>query len=197
MKTSLMLLSVALWTACAAPALDVPSTDDQIASAILAAPEEYRAKAGVLGYDAQGKQVTLREAENDLICSADNPKREGFSVSCEHWELARYRARRSELRSQGLSGEEPRAALRKEIEDGKLPWTRAPRMRYRLHGTGFDTVSGQVTDPHPRWQIFVPYATPESTGLSTESAWDTPWLMYAGTPLAHIMISPHPRNKQR
>jgi hypothetical protein len=37
--------------------------------------------------------------------------------------------------------------------------------------------------------VYVPYATPESTGLSTTPG-TAPWLMYPGTPGAHIMISP-------
>ena len=45
--------------------------EDQIASAILAAPEDRRGGAGVLGYSTDGKLVTLRQADNDLICLAD------------------------------------------------------------------------------------------------------------------------------
>jgi hypothetical protein len=57
-----------------APAQTAPKTpaspEEQIASAVLAAPEERRAEAAVLGYDAQGKLVTLRKGTNDLICLA-------------------------------------------------------------------------------------------------------------------------------
>ena len=116
MKISLMLLSVVLLAAGGARALDVPSAAEQIASAILAAPEEFRAKAGVRGYDAQGERVTLREGGNDLICRADNPKSEGFSVNCRHRDVEAYFARARELRTQGLRDKERQAALRKEID---------------------------------------------------------------------------------
>ena len=36
--------------------------------------------------------------------------------------------------------------------------------------------------------VYVPNATTESTGLSTEVDHYRPWLMWAGTPLAHIML---------
>jgi hypothetical protein len=42
--------------------------------------------------------------------------------------------------------------------------------------------------------IYVPFATPQSTGLSTKASESAPWLMSAGTAGAHIMISP-PKNK--
>ena len=110
MKISLMLLAVALLAACGAHALDVPSAADQIASAVLAAPEDRRARAGVQGYNAQGERVTLREGDNDLICRADNPKRERFSVRCRHRDVEAYFARNRELRAQGLRGKERQAA---------------------------------------------------------------------------------------
>ncbi len=196
MKISLMLLAVALLAACGAHALDVPSAADQIASAVLAAPEDRRARAGVQGYNAQGERVTLREGDNDLICRADNPKRERFSVRCRHRDVEAYFARNRELRAQGLRGKERQAALQKEIDEGKLSWGQ-PRIEYRLVGSGFDAASGEVTDSHRDYLIFVPYATPETIGLSTNFSWDAPWLMYSGKPLAHIMINQSQRKKKQ
>ena len=62
-------------------------------------------------------------------------------------------------------------------------------MLYVLTGSGYDAAQGQVTNPYLRWVVYTPYATPESTGLSTAPG-PGPWLMYPGTPGAHIMISP-------
>ncbi len=67
---------------------------------------------------------------------------------------------------------------------------REPRMLYVLTGSSFDAATGKVNEPYLRWVIYTPYATAESTGLSTKSAPGAPWLMYPGTPGAHIMISP-------
>jgi hypothetical protein len=38
--------------------------------------------------------------------------------------------------------------------------------------------------------IYLPGATAESTGISTAPAANTPWLMFPGTPRAHIMFVP-------
>jgi hypothetical protein len=67
---------------------------------------------------------------------------------------------------------------------------REPRTLYVLAGTSFDPASGKVTDPYLRWVIYVPFATPQSTGLSTQASDGAPWLMSPGTAGAHIMISP-------
>ena len=63
-------------------------------------------------------------------------------------------------------------------------------MLYVLSGSGFDSASGKVADAYLRWVIYVPYATPESLGLSTKASDNAPWLMYPGTAGAHIMINP-------
>src|SRR5438067_11836689 len=52
---------------------DVQSPEIQIAAAILAAPAELREGAAVLGYNAQGNLVSLREGKNELICLASDP----------------------------------------------------------------------------------------------------------------------------
>ncbi|MDY7395028.1 hypothetical protein UMM65_07230 [Aureibaculum sp. 2210JD6-5] len=67
--------------------------EQQIASAILAAPEETRAGAKVYGYDDEGKFVTLREGTNNMICIADDPNKDGFQVVAYHNEIEPFMAR--------------------------------------------------------------------------------------------------------
>ena len=195
MKIRLMLSCFALVAAGGVRAGDILPAKDQIAAAILAAPEGRRAEAGVLGYDAQGMLVTLREAGNDLLCLADNPKDDRFSVACYHRDLEPFMARGRELSAQGLKGDERHAARWKEVDGGKLSMPRQPRTLYVLIGSGFDAASGQVTDAYLRWVIYSPYATPETTGLTTDPSPGAPWLMWPGKAGAHIMISP-PRKKK-
>jgi hypothetical protein len=165
--------------------------EEQIASAILAAPEERRAEATVLGYDEQGKLATLRKGSNELICLADKPADNRFSVACYHKDLEPYMARGRELEAQGIAGNDRNERYRwKEIKEGKLPMPREPRMLYVLSGKGYDAASGKVINASLRWVIYFPFATAESTGLSTKPKRGEPWLMDAGTPGAHIMISP-------
>jgi hypothetical protein len=179
-----------LLSALVAAAADVPPADAQIASAILAAPDELRAGAAVLGYNAQGTLVTLREGSNDLICLSSDPAKNSFSVACYHKDLEPYMARGRELVAQKVTGQARNDIRWKEISDGKLKMPREPRTLYVLTGSGFDAAGGKVTDAYLRWVIYVPFATPESTGLSTKPSANAPWLMYPGTAGAHIMINP-------
>lgn len=192
MKTNLVLLFMGLLAPRLALALDVAPPAEQIASALLAAPKERRSEATVLGYNVKGEVVTLRKGSNDLICLADDPGDKSFSVACYHKDLEPFMARGRELTAQGVKGKERHERRWKEVEQGKVPIPREPRMLYVLTGSGYDAAKAQVANPSLRWVVYVPYATPESTGLSTTSG-PGPWLMYPGTPGAHIMINP-PKN---
>ena len=162
--------------------------EEQIASAILAAPKERRAGATVLGYDDKGAVVTLRKGTNDLICLADDPAVKAISVACYHKDLEPFMARGRELAAE-YKGKERHEQRWKEVDDGKVKIPKEPRMLYVLTGTGFDAAKGEMVDSYLRWVVYAPYATPESTGLSTTSG-TAPWLMYPGKAGAHIMISP-------
>ena len=189
---NLVLLSLLLFSITAA-AQTTPSAEEQIAATILAAPEELRAGAAVLGYGADGKLTELRKGTNEMICLASDPKATRFSASCYHKDLEPYMARGRALAAQGIAGNDRNEKYRwKEIKEGKLSMPKEPRMLYVMSGKGYDTASGKVTDGVVRWVIYVPYATAQSTGLSTKSKRGEPWLMDAGTPGAHIMITPPP-----
>ena len=184
------ILMIGLLAQATASAPKVAPPEAQIASAILAAPEDRRADATVLGYDSAGALVTLRKGTNDLICLADKPGDETFSVACYHRDLEPYMARGRELVAQGVKGPDRDKIRWKEIEDGKLAISREPRTLYVLSGKGFDAATGQVTDPYLRWVLYWPFATPESSGLPTKPVPGGPWLMFPGTAGAHVMISP-------
>jgi len=188
MKTIIVVSTILL--ASTLTAADVPSPEAQIASAVLAAPSELRDGAAVLGYNPQGEVVKLREGKNELICLASDPSRTSFSVACYHRDLEPYMARGRELVAQRITGPKRNEIRWKEVADGKLSMPRAPRTLYVLTGSGFDSSSGKVKDAYLRWVIYVPFATPESTGLSTKPSDSAPWLMSPGTAGAHIMINP-------
>lgn len=171
-------------------AADVPPREAQIAAAVLAAPAELREGAAVLGYNAKGELVTLREGKNELICLASDPTKSAISVACYHKELEPYMARGRELLAQKVTGQARNDMRWKEVAEGKLKLPREPRTLYVLTGTSFDAAAGTVKDSYLRWVIYVPYATPQSTGLSTKASDSAPWLMAPGTAGAHIMINP-------
>ena len=189
--TSLIAVVLAGWWGQATAAPKTPAADVQIAAAVLAAPENRRADATVLGYDTSGAVVTLRQGSNDLVCLADDPRDEAFSVACYHKELEPFMARGRELRTQGVTGKEREERRWKEIDAGTLKMPREPRTLYVLTGSAYDPASRKVTGSYLRWVLYTPYATAESTGLPTKATGPgAPWLMFPGTPGAHIMISP-------
>ena len=190
-KTKIPVLLSLLLLSISAAAQTMPSVEDQIASTILAAPEELRTGAAVLGYGADDKMTELRKGANELICLADDPKDNRYSVSYYHKDLEPYMARGREIDAQGIKGNECNEKYRwKEVKEGKLSMPKEPRMLYVLSGKGYDAASGKVVEGSLRWVIYVPFATAQSLGLSAKLKRGEPWLMDAGTPGAHIMTSP-------
>src|SRR6478736_586839 len=148
MNTTILLSAVLL--ASTVSAADMPTPEVQIASSILAAPTELRDGAAVLGYNAQGEVVKLREGKNELICLASDPNGKRFSVACYHRDLEPCMARGRELLAQKVTGQKRNDIRWKEIADGKLSMPREPRTLYVLVGTGFDAATGKVSDAYLR-----------------------------------------------
>lgn len=163
--------------------------DAQIAFAIQAAPQDMREGATVQGYTEAGEFTTLRAGTNDMVCMAPNPESDTFEVSCHHIDLEPYFERGRELRAQGITGNERTQARFDEIADGTLPMPFGAT-NYILRGDGFDAASATIENPYLRWVIYTPFATTESTGLSTQAQVSAPWLMFPGTAGSHIMVSP-------
>lgn len=181
--------ALALFSMTAAAA-ELPPVAVQVAGAVLAAPEELREGAAVLGYTEQGAMVPIREGKNAIICLASDPAKTAFNVACYHKDLEPFMARGRELLAQKVTGARRNEIRFKEVEEGKLKLPKEPRTLYVLTGTSYDAAANKVQNPYLRWVIYVPFATPESTGLSTKASDSAPWLMAPGTAGAHIMISP-------
>lgn len=165
----------------------------QIKTAVLAAPEDQRDNAMVYGYDNSGKMVVLREGTNNLVCLADDPNKEGISVSCYSKKLEPFMARGRELIAEGKTEMEKREIRQREAEDGSLQLPDAPSMTYIFSGSeeNYDSATGELKDGNFRYVIYIPYATTESTGLPDKPhAPGMPWLMDPGTHRAHIMVTP-------
>ena len=165
----------------------------QIKTAVLAAPEMYREGAMVLGYNEEGKLITLREGTNGMICLADDPNKIGISVACYAVELEPFMARGRQLAAEGKSNEEKQEARKQEIDAGTLKMPAEPSTVYILAGEEEDYIAetGELLESKIRYVIYKPYMTGESTGLPTKpQAPGMPWLMDAGTHRSHIMITP-------
>jgi len=103
-------------------------------------------------------------------------------------------ARGRELLAQKVTGPKRNEIRFKEVDEGKLVMPKEPRTLYVLTGSRFDGATSTVENSYLRWVIYVPFATPQSTGLSTKGSDNAPWLMSPGTAGAHIMINP-PKKK--
>ena len=173
----------------AVSAAEIPPADWQIKTAVLAAPKAQQDAATVLGYDAGGAVVSLRAGTNHLICLADDPKQDGFSVACYHKDLEPFMARGRELAAQGKKAVEITKIREDEVKSGKL---HMPDRGVLNVTTGKrDAATGEVTDLYTRYVVYIPYATPETTGIPLAPATPGgPWIMDAGTHRAHIMINP-------
>lgn len=163
----------------------VKSPEEQIAETIRALPESLRDGATVIGYNQAGERVVLKKGTSDMICWADDPNstdaRGAFFVLCFPKSLEPYIERGRELALEGVS--DVKSVLTSEIESGKIAMPKLA-VRYTLRG---HAAEGAL----PLTVIHVPYMTAESTGLSSELDNFRPWLMYAGTPHAHIMVPGH------
>jgi len=171
----------------------VPSAEVQIKTAVLAAPEEKRAGAMVYGYNAKGEFVILRNGTNELICIADNPNQNGFSVSCYHKDLEPFMERGRELKTVGKSFQEIFDIREAEVKSGKLmmPKQASNLSVYSAPAEAYNTNTGEVTKGKFRYVVYIPWATAASTGLPIKpEAPGMPWIMDPGTHRAHIMIDP-------
>ena len=113
-----------------------------------------------------------------------------FHVACYHEGMEPFMARGRELRAQGAKDPKVDTVRFAEVASGKL---KMPKMAtlYQIFGkaNSWDAATGKVTDASTLLVVYVPGATAESTGLSPAPTKIGPWIMYPGTPKAHIMIS--------
>ena len=169
------------------------NAEQQIASALLAAPVEVRDKAMVYGYGESGEFMILREGSNEFVCIADNPEKDGFQVVGYHLSLEPMMAKGRTLNAQGKSREEKEAIREEEARSGKMSLPETPATLHIYHGKNgfYNTGSGLIENAKYRYVVYIPYATQESTGLSlSPNASSHPWLMFPGKYNAHIMITP-------
>lgn len=187
MKTflSLLLLSIGFSTF----AQIAPSKDIQIKLAILAAPEDQGANATVYAVDG----TLLRKGTNQTICLADDPTRDGLSVSCYHSSAQAFMERGWALRKEGKTAQEIFDIREAESKAGKLKLPDQGSLLNALTAEEKDVnwTTGDAKNTYTRSVVYIPWATAESTGLPLKPAGPgLPWIMDPGTHRAHIMINP-------
>jgi len=171
------------------------NTDEAlIATALMAAPKESRDGCTVIGYNMAGEFVTLKEGSNDLICLADDPKRDGFNAACYHKDMEPFMARGRELRAEGKTAGEIFNIREEEAKSGKLTMGKSGstlHIYFSREASLYDPETSEVDGAKYRYVVYMPWATAQSTGLPEKPiAANHPWIMNPGTHRAHIMISP-------
>lgn len=153
--TFFSLLAVTL--AVQANAQNIPSKEVQIKTAVLAAPSEKQAGAKVYGYASDGTFSILRVGSNDMVCLADDPKKDDISVSCYHTDLDAFMERGRILAKEGKNAKEIFDIREKEVKDGKLKMPKQPSTLYALSGSkdNYDAAAGTLKNSYLRYVIYI------------------------------------------
>ena len=160
----------------------------QIAAAVTALPEDMKAGATVLGYNAiGGPLVTLRRGNNGMICLAQDPAATAFHAACYHESMEPFMARGRELRAHGVTGAQVDTVRFAEVKSGKLRMPSQPAMLYQIFNGSFDSATNRATGGLSYFVTYIPYATTANTGITAKPSEKDPWIMFPGTPKAHIM----------
>jgi hypothetical protein len=181
------------WSAAAAqqaaPAAAAKSPEWLVKAAVLAAPAPLRDGAEVRAVGEKEQLTVLRPGTNGIICLADLADDEAFSAACYHASLEPFMARGRQLRQEGIAGAKRDEMRWKEIEAGTLAMPMSAVVyNLRLPSDAFDPATLDPATGGRLHSVYIRGATTESTGLPSQPL-DGPWLMNAGTPSAHIMIS--------
>lgn len=175
------------------PRNQVLTKEQQITSALFAAPQDARKEAMVYGYDKDNNFSVLKEGTNEFICIADNPKKDGFQVVAYHKSLEPYMARGRKLNSEGVGRKEKENIRSSEAASGVLKMPKNPATLHLYYGKDayFNKETDSINNAKYRYVVYMPYATQKTTGLGlSPNKSGHPWLMFPGAYNSHIMITP-------
>jgi hypothetical protein len=174
----------------AAPAT-LPTVEQQIAAAVLPMPKSLRDSATVMGYRTAGKLEVIRKGSNGMTCLALFAVEKEFHAACYQNGMEPFMARGRELRAQGVKTTAGVDSIRfKEVKAGKLKMPKQAMM-YQIFGSdsSWDRATNKVTGAQELLVLYMPFATSATSGLPTTPSATGPWIMFPGTPKAHMMLS--------
>jgi hypothetical protein len=173
---SFALAAVALAATVAAASAATETKDQKIARALSAGPVSVTAKATVADMDAKGNMTVLRKGTNGWTCIPGHPGVVGDVAMCADAATMQWGA--------DWAAHKPK------------PTNAKPGIAYMLAGgtdwsasDPFATKGTPIKEP-PHWMIMWPVDT--TSGLPTTPRDTGTWIMYAGTPYAHLMINGKP-----
>jgi hypothetical protein len=153
------------------------STQVKIARAMSAGPTEVAKAARIVDTDAQGNTVVLREGSNGFTCMPGSPKVIGEPPTCVDAASSQWFA--------DAKAHKPR------------PTNMVPGITYMLAGATqrSDSDPNDKTSPAitvgPHWMIMWPF-DPKTTGLPTTHKSTGAYIMWAGSPYAHLHVMGRP-----
>ena len=153
------------------------TTEAKIARAMSAGPPEIGRSAKIIDKDAQGHIMVLREGSNGFTCMPGNPNVVGDPPMCADGPSMQWAG--------DFAAQKPR------------PTNTVPGITYMLAGATqrsdsdpFDKTSPTIT-VGPHWMIMWPF-DPKVTGLPTTHRDTGAYIMWAGSPYAHVHIMGRP-----
>jgi hypothetical protein len=152
-------------------------TQTKMDRALSAGPPEIATAATVAEIDDQGKMKILRPGTNDFTCMPGNPKVIGDPPMCADAASMEWAA--------DFKAHKPK------------PTNTVPGITYMLAGATqrsdsdpYDTTTSPITVP-PHWMIMWPF-DPKTTGLPTTHKAAGAYIMWAGSPYAHLHVMGRP-----
>jgi hypothetical protein len=149
----------------------------KIARALSAGPPEVVKGARIVDTDAQGKMTVLREGSNGFTCMPGNPKVVGEPPMCADAASLQWFA--------DFKAHKPK------------PTNTVPGITYMLAGATqrsdsdpYDQTSPAMTIG-PHWMIMWPF-DPKTSGLPAAYKPTGTFIMWAGTPYAHVHVMGRP-----
>jgi hypothetical protein len=79
-----------------------------------------------------------------------------------------------------------------DVKAGRIAMPSKPAALYQYFAPrdSVDAATGAVNGASYLYVVYIPYVTPETSGLTANPLEGGPWIMYPGKPWAHIMIAP-------
>ena len=159
------------------PAKAGDTTQEKIARAMSAGPDDISKSARIVDTDAQGNRVILREGSNTFTCMPGNPNVVGEPPMCMDAASMQW--------ASDFRAHKPK------------PTNSVPGITYMLAGATqrsdsdpYDATSPPIT-VGPHWMIMWPF-DPKTTGLPTTHKATGAYIMWAGSPYAHVHIMGRP-----
>lgn len=157
------------------------TTEAKIERAMSAGPPEIARSAKIVDTDGQGHRIVLRDGANSFTCMPGNPNVIGDPPMCADGPSMQWAA--------DFAARKPK------------PTNKVPGITYMFAGATqrsdsdpYDRTSPPIT-VGPHWMIMWPFDA-KATGLPTTHRDSGAYIMWAGSPYAHVHVMGRPEGNQ-